>query len=198
MYHTLRYIIKNFILFFLNKKNNVNSFSFNIAFYAKIGKKTVIKEYTEIDNSCDIGKYGFIGRNCHITKTKIGNYCSLANNISIGQGEHDLKRISTSSLFYDYPYAQLTQEKCYIGHDVWIGVDAIILRGVTLGNGVVVGSNSVVTKNIPPYAVVVGSPAKIIKYRFDSKKIKNIESSKWWNYDFIKAKEIIQKLEMDK
>lgn len=190
-------IIKKILLFIKNKKRKVISRSHFISLKTIVGENTIIERDSEIDAHCVIGAYGYIGKNCYLTKVSIGNYCSIANNVSIGQGEHDLNQISTSSLFYDDAYKVLTKEDCVIGNDVWIGVDAVVFRGVRLGNGSVVGANSVVTKDVPPFAVVVGSPAKIIKYRFENKKIDKIEKSQWWNYDLVKAKQVIQKLEMD-
>ena len=85
-----------------------------------------------------------------------------------------------------------------IGHDVWVGSNSTVLGGVTIGNGAVVGAGAVVTKDVPPYAVVVGVPAKIIKYRFDDEKIASLEQMQWWNMsddelrqkrDFFKNKE---------
>jgi len=157
----------------------------------KILHDSTIMEGTVTDHATSIGSYCYIGRYCYLTKVSIGNYCSIANNVSIGQGQHALDDVSTSSLFYGNSYEDLTKEDCVIGNDVWIGVDSIILRGVEIGNGAVVGANSVVTKNVPPFAIVVGSPAKIIKYRFDDAKIQRIESSKWWMFKFKQAKEII-------
>lgn len=78
-----------------------------------------------------------------------------------------------------------------IGHDVWIGMRAIVLDGITVGNGAVIAANSVVTKDVPPYAIVAGIPARIIKYRFDGDKIDKLEDSKWWE---LNLKEIKQKI----
>jgi acetyltransferase-like isoleucine patch superfamily enzyme len=188
----MKQIIKYILLYI---KNNITCKSTLISLKTIIGHYTTIESNTQIDSQSHIGTNVYIGKNCYLTKAKIGNYCSIANNVSIGQGEHDLNRISTNSIFYDNPYEELTAKKCIIGNDVWIGVDSIILRDVTIGDGAVIGANSVVTKDIPPYAIAVGSPAKIIKYRFDNDKIKLIQDSKWWNYSVKEAKIIIEKLE---
>lgn len=166
-------------LIFSQRDNRI--FSYNVSLKSLNGSSIEVKEDTFIDSNSTIGSYSYIGRNCSISKSSIGRYCSIANNVSIGQGEHDLKEISTSSIFYHSPYDLLTSKSCKIEDDVWIGVDVIILRGVTIGTGAVVGANSVVTKDVPPFAVVVGSPAKLIKYRFDEDKITAILKSKWWN-----------------
>ena len=131
-----------------------------------------------------------------ITKTDVGNYCTIANDVYIGQGEHDYTQVALSGQLYDFnSYDKYTQKDCLIGNDVWIGVGVVVLRGVTIGDGVVIGANSVVTKDIPPFAIAVGSPAKVIKYRFNEEKIKKIQESKWWDYELDEAKKIVAKLE---
>ncbi len=187
--------VKLSYLRFINRKKELILNSSFINIKTNIDHNTTIMEGSVTDHLTEIGKYCYIGRYCYLTKVKIGNYCSIANNVSIGQGEHNLSKISTNSIFYENSFEELTKDDCEIGNDVWIGVDSIIKRGVKIGNGAVVGSNSVVTKNIPAYAIVVGSPAKIIKYRFDREKIGLIENSKWWELDFDKAKNEFKKLE---
>ncbi|MGX9519172.1 CatB-related O-acetyltransferase [Vibrio mediterranei] len=161
------------------------------------GEKIEVREGTYIDKFSTIGSYTYIGRSCTISKANIGNYCSIANNVSIGQGEHSLEKISTSSIFYKDAYNVLTANECTISHDVWIGVDAIILRGVMIGTGAVIGANSVVTKDVPPFAVVVGSPAKIIKYRFKEEKIETILKSRWWDAAPDIATKIFEEVELN-
>jgi virginiamycin A acetyltransferase len=175
-------------------QHNNRIFSHDVNFNALQGQDIEVREGTLIDSTSSIGSYSYIGRNCAITKSSVGRYCSIANNVSIGQGEHELNCISTSSVFYNAPYEELTSKECNVGDDVWIGVDAIILRGISIGIGAVIGANSVVTKDVPPFAVVVGCPAKIIKYRFESDKANSILESKWWNEDPEKAKNIFIEL----
>lgn len=142
-----------------------------------------------------IGDYSYVGYNTFITKAKIGRYCSIACNVSIGLGEHVVDNISTSSLFYDDSYSVLTAQDCIIGNDVWIGVDCIIRRGIEIGNGAIIGANSFVNINVPPFAVVAGSPAKIIKYRFSQEQIAKIEKSNWWKFGINEAKDIVSQLQ---
>lgn len=155
----------------------------------------IVGERTLISADSIIGKYTYIGRHCVITKSKIGRYCSIADNVTIGPGEHDIYKISTSSVFYEDPYSELTTQSCEIGNDVWIGVNSVIRRGVKIGNGVVIGANSFVNTDIPDFAVVVGNPAKVIKFRFELEKRNLISQSDWWTLVPEKAGEKFKKIE---
>lgn len=161
----------------------------------------IIKKYSEIQNidkNTTIGKYTYLGKNVYITKTTIGRYCSIANNVSIGMGEHIIEDISTNILFYQQnPYDILTQKPCTIKNDVWIGVDSIIRRGVTIGNGAIIGANSFVNRDIPDFAIACGNPARIIRYRFSKEVQKKILESAWWEKDLLQAQKIIQELKHD-
>ena len=152
---------------------------------------------THISPNSFIGDYSYVGFNCFITRASIGRYCSIANNVTIGSGEHDLTRVSTSSKFYENAYRKLTERDCLIGNDVWIGVDAIIRRGVKVGDGAIIGANSFVNKDVPDFAIVVGSPAKIIRYRFLEEERAIIIKSNWWNFEFEEANQIIKKIEAE-
>lgn len=133
-----------------------------------------------------------MGKNCSITKSKIGRYCLIGYNVSIGVSEYNLSKISSSALFYKKAYVRLTALEVIIGNDVWIGVDSIIKRGIKKGNGAVIGANSFVNKYFPNFAVVVGSPAKIINYRFEKEKTEFIGKSMWWDKLIDEAAEIIK------
>ena len=190
--------IKHILIFFYNLFLRRNVKSCKISTRVNLGKKVKIAEKVEIDENSKIGKYTYIGQYSSITSAKIGNYCSIASFVKIGHGEHDLTLISTNSIFYKNSFDALTIKDCVIGNDVWIGTDAIILRGVRIGNGAVIGANSLVNKDVPDFAIAVGSPAKIIKMRFNKNKIQQIINSAWWDYDLFKAKEILYKLKNDK
>lgn len=158
-------------------------------------KNSKIIPSASIDKFTKIGENTYVGDYSIITKSIIGRYCSIGPYVTIGLGEHDIYKISTSSDFYEENvFEELTKDKVVIGNDVWIGTKATILRGVSIGNGAVIGANSVVTKNVPDYAVVVGCPARIIKYRFSEEKINTINNSQWWKYDLETAKQIHNKI----
>lgn len=141
-----------------------------------------------------------IGENGYINNCKIGRFCSIASNCHIGLGSHPLNTVSTSPLFYDI-YAPLPinflpqnvsvkkapidniNKRIFIGNDVWLGYNVCIKEGITIGDGAVIGAKSLVTKDIPPYSVAVGSPAKVIKYRFSEEQIKKLLDIKWWDKD---------------
>ena len=149
---------------------------------------TIICKSSRVSKDSILGKYCYVGERSDITKSEIGHYVSIANNVSIGPGEHRLDRISTNSLFYSSPYQSLTEGHCRIESDAWIGVDSIVRRGVTIGLGAVVGANSFVNADVPNFAIVAGSPAKIIGYRFNEAHQKLIIDSKWWELDIEDAK----------
>lgn len=148
-----------------------------------------------IDSTSKVGSYTYIGCYSYITKSLLGRYCSIANNVSIGQGEHRLDRITTSSIFYEAPWEILTEGDCVIESDVWIGVDAVVLRGVKIGVGAVVAANAVVTKDVPPFAIVGGVPAKLIRFRFSEEKQKAILLSRWWEKERVEATALLRRLE---
>jgi acetyltransferase-like isoleucine patch superfamily enzyme len=125
-------------------------------------------------------------------KVYVGNFCSIAGEIEIFVGgDHRVDWISTYPFMafdYCWPNARgilghpKTKGDVIIGNDVWIGHKAFILSGVTIGDGAVVGAKAVVTKNVPPYAIVAGNPARIVKYRFDEDTIAKLLTIAWWNW----------------
>lgn len=119
----------------------------------------------------------------------IGNYCSIAHNVSfLINLDHNYSYVSTYpidkiSSSWKHECFELNKGQIIIGNDVWIGRNATILDGVCIGNGAIVAANSVVTKNVPPYAIVAGNPAKIVKYRFSEEIIHKLNTIKWWYWD---------------
>ncbi len=141
---------------------------------------------------CEIAPYTYIGLNCVLNSVEIGAYSSIASGVQIGGMEHAYWDLSTSCHLTD---KSIEGNTTHIGHDVWIGADSIIRQGITIGDGAVVGANSFVNKDVPPYAIVVGSPAKIIKYRFEEQTIAELQKSHYWNYPPPEAKIILQELQ---
>ena len=160
----------------------------------KLGRKVFIRKGCKIQKGVEIGDFTSINENTQIDSNckSIGKFCSISHGVKIGMGPHPLHFISTSTVFYE-PYRGFVKKQLYnefedkgytvIGNDVLIGANAIILAGVKVGDGAVIGAGSVVTKDVPPYAIVAGNPAKIIKYRFSKETIDKLLKLKWWDMD---------------
>ncbi|MFQ6739188.1 MAG: CatB-related O-acetyltransferase [Alphaproteobacteria bacterium] len=160
----------------------------------KINRKKTLKDFfASINNlNCQVGKNSYCDKTVFVAsnKTVIGNYCSIAGDVIIGAGDHPLSFLSTSPFFYlkflgwvDQDQWITKTEPCHIGNDVWIGDRVFIKAGVKVGNGAVLAAGAVVVKDVPPYAIVGGVPAKIIRYRFTEKQIEDLEKLKWWDLD---------------
>ncbi len=125
-----------------------------------------------------VGKYSFIGSYSDVNYAVIGNYTCIANGVVIGGMEHPYWDLCMSpKLSGEYIYGKTTT----IGNDVGIATGCIIKQGVTIGDGAVIGANSFVTKDVPPYAIVFGTPATIHKYRFTEDIINKISKSEYWH-----------------
>lgn len=147
-----------------------------------------------------IGRYSYLGYDCEVINTVIGSFCSLASGIHIGLAEHPTDWVSTSPVFQAVKNSSIQKRfahialpekgRTIIGHDVWIGTNAIVKKGVHVGTGAVIASGAVVTKDVEPYAIVGGCPAKVIRYRFSEDIIELLMTSEWWNLDDVKLEEI--------
>lgn len=163
----------------------------NILVNTKIGKNVKLYPIYRIANS-EIGDYTYVSDHCLISDTKIGKFCSVGPNAIFGWGIHPTSGISTSPMFYSlYRQNGMTlssenkiqeRKEIVIGNDVFIGMNVSILDGVTIGDGAIIGAGAIVSKDIPPYAIAVGSPIRVIKYRFDEDVIKKLLKIKWWDW----------------
>lgn len=139
-----------------------------------------------------INKHSFCGYDCTLINCTVGSFCSISNRVTIGGVAHPMHFVSTSPVFLSHKdsvkakfakFDFLPKEMTLIGSDVWIGEGSFIKAGVKVGVGAVIGMGSIVTKDVPDYAIVAGNPARIIRYRFDQDTIKGLLSSKWWELD---------------
>lgn len=184
--------IINYII--IKSKNPTVQFQNNvIAKKTNFGKRVTLYNNIQLHH-CSIGDFTYISDRSLFAYTTIGKFCSIAPGVMCGMGNHPVnKYVSTHPMFYSANHlAQISlADKSYyseyepveVGNDVWIGANAIIKGGVKIGDGAIVGAGAVVTKDIPPFAIVGGVPARVIKYRFDKAEIDYLLGYKWWDKD---------------
>lgn len=147
-----------------------------------------------------VDDYSYISRNSYVKNTDIGKFCSIGPNFCCGLGIHPTNGVSTSPMFYStlkqngFSLTEVNKvvesKRIIIENDVFIGANVTVLDGVKIGNGAIIGAGAVVTKDIPPYAIVVGVPARIVKYRFENDQIEQLQKVEWWNFEETKLREI--------
>ncbi|WP_305777731.1 CatB-related O-acetyltransferase [Mucilaginibacter sp. L196] len=193
--------IKDFF-FKKNKKETLSN--------KRIGERVVmsnsfIDENTSVGNDCflhnvTIGSFSYLSSNVSIMNTKIGSFCSIGPGVYICLGRHPSDTfVSTSPVFFS-PLKQcgttFSNESYFkemgntvIGNDVWIGANSVVMDDINIGDGAIVGAGSIVTRDVPPYSIVVGAPAKVIKYRFTQDEIDFLMNFRWWekDHEWVKA-----------
>ena len=160
--------------------------------YSHVSRKARVWDRCKLFHS-SIGAYSYIGKDARLIYAHVGKFCCLGGDGAYGMGNHSLNYISTSSVFtskrngtgitWTNGSSFDEYKEILIGNDVWIGTRVLIMGGIKIGNGAVIAAGAVVTKDVPPYAIVGGVPARIIKYRFSKEIIEKLEASQWWNLD---------------
>ncbi len=189
MIQWLRWSLTTFILYLKNK-------NIEIEYPSKI-INCKFKGFNKVYSNCylsnvELGLHSYVSTNCNIQNTKIGNYCSIGPNVTIAPGKHPAHIFpSTHPVFYSLKkqngYTFVKNQKfdetqnVVIENDVWIGVNAVLLDGVHIANGAIVAAGALVTKDVTPYTIVAGVPAKMIKKRFETDVIENYLTQQWWN-----------------
>ena len=138
-----------------------------------------------------IGDYSYIAKDSSISHCTIGKFCSIGPHFCCGLGIHPTAGVSTAPMFYSTAkqngVSLCSEDKMQeflpttIGNDVFIGANVTVLDGVNIGDGAVIGAGAVVTKDIPPYGIAVGVPAKVVKYRFEDSVVQRLRQKEWWN-----------------
>jgi phosphonate metabolism protein (transferase hexapeptide repeat family) len=164
--------------------------------YADIGERVILRDVM-------VGDFTYFERNGEGIYAEIGKFCSIAANVRINALEHPMERLTTHKLSYRpneyFRYlgvdgefrARRQAKRVVIGNDVWIGHGAVITPGVTVGHGAVIGANAVVTRDVAPYTVVGGVPAKLIRKRFDDAIIERLLKLNWWDWPVEKLFEAV-------
>lgn len=180
-------------------KHYVSKFMFK----PKLGRHVTLYGWPTFSENVEIGDYSFINDNNFLRNVSIGRFCSIAEGLQVGLLEHPYTNFS-SFVFSERPspikkyFADqevLGVKHTKIGNDVWIGANVTIKSGVTIGDGAVIGSKSMVTKDVPSFAIFAGCPAEIIKYRFSEEKIIILQSIKWWDWEPSKIYACMDQLE---
>lgn len=156
-------------------------------------KNSTLQDYVRIGmfssiNKSKFGRYTYVGRNSVVVRANIGAFTSISWNVTIGAAEHKFDIVTTHNMMYDKFQGFIGNRGFYdphkgdvlIGNDVWIGANVVIKRRINIGDGAVIGAGAVVTKDIPNYAIAVGVPARVVRYRFSKETIKELKKLKWW------------------
>ncbi len=163
----------------------------NIIFEAHAKLRYVNVELPDPEIPLKMGAYSYVRSNSRILHVReIGRFCSIGRDVTLGETprNHPVDWVSTSlSVSHQYkPALHLAS----IGHDVWIGHGAVVMAGIKVGHGAIIARNAVVTKNVEPYQIVGGNPAKPIRYRFDEATREALLQSQWWLYDQAQLREL--------
>ncbi|WP_455476677.1 DapH/DapD/GlmU-related protein [Bartonella sp. B41] len=155
--------------------------------YVKVNERVILRDVT-------VGDFSYFERNSEAIYSDIGRFCSIASYVCLNALRHPVERLSTHKVTYRpneyFRYIELDhsfrEDRCanrvVVGHDVWIGRGAVVLPGIKIGHGAIIGANAVITKDVEPYAIVAGVPAKLLRMRFSDNVIQILLDMAWWNW----------------
>jgi acetyltransferase-like isoleucine patch superfamily enzyme len=153
-----------------------------------------------------IGAFSYVCGGSVVANARVGRYCSISEGVQIGMTQHPADWLTTSPISYVPDFMNFERHfvdampewrrglslqdydmrpETLIGNDVWIGTNVYIKDGVTIGDGAIIGAHTVVTRDVPPYAIVVGNPGRILRYRFDDAMIERLIALRWWDYPIL-------------
>ena len=146
-----------------------------------LGHNVRIAAGVEIGHDVRIGDSSYVNNGSVICTADIGKFCSIGYYCHIGAQQHALDGLSTSPALLGLGVADVAAARVFVGNDVWVGTHAVIIPAVSIGDGAVIGAGAVVTRDVPPYGIAVGVPARTIRYRFPQPVIDRLLESEWWN-----------------
>lgn len=163
-------------------------------------RRSSLGGWTDIGPHCSvsestIGDYSYLASHVNMIWTDVGRFTSIAAQTRINPGNHPTWRVTQHHCTYrrkQYGFGETEDvdffgwraaHRCSIGHDVWLGHGVVVIAGRNIGTGAVVGAGAVVTKDIPPYAIAVGVPARVVKYRFPPDVVDQLLALAWWEWD---------------
>ncbi|MFT8245253.1 chloramphenicol acetyltransferase [Roseomonas sp. BN140053] len=163
--------------------------------YCEVGPRTKVAESS-------FGDYSYVGNDSDIIYSTLGRFCSIAAQVRINPGNHPLERVALNHFTYRSSAYGLGDDDLgffdwrrdhhvTLGHDVWIGHGVVVLPGVTIGNGAAIGAGSVVTKPVPDFAIAVGVPARVLRFRFAPEQIAALNRIAWWNWPHDRLREAL-------
>ncbi len=194
----LRWVFNKNIFLFKNKKKNIKIDYLSHITNSTMANNTTIYQRVRL-HKVSLDSFSYVSNHTTIIGAKIGKFCCIGPNCRIGLGVHPTENfVSTHPIFFStqsHVGVTFTDknfihefEDITIGNDVWIGANVLIKDGVTIGDGAIIGAGSMVTKDVNPYAIVAGNPAKLLRYRFLKEQINYLLDLKWWNKDIDEIK----------
>ena len=161
--------------------------------FCEVGARTNIAETV-------FGDYSYVGNDSDIIYSTLGRFCSIAAHVRINPGNHPLERVALNHFTYrsaayglgddDAAFFQWRRDHhVTLGHDVWIGHGVVVLPGISIGNGAAIGAGAVVTKDVPPFAIITGIPGRVLRYRFEPEIIAALERIAWWDWPHERLRE---------
>ena len=155
---------------------------------AVLGDGCSLSRLVELGPGVTIGDWSYINSGTIVASGRIGRFCSIGSYSQIGMADHPIEFLSTSPLLYgprnvfgDGSHWEHYGAPPEVGSDVWIGAQVFVRQGVTVGHGAVIGAGSIVVKDIPPYAIAAGAPARVLRYRFSPATVERLLDQRWWN-----------------
>ena len=198
--HIILEMIKYILGFIRNLFNPAVSLFCLIDHRSHVSRKAKVYRGKKVYHS-SLGDYSYLGGGSSLVYARVGKFCSIAGDVKIGMGTHTLHYLSTSPIFtekhngtgaswvdsvVDNPFLPVV-----VGNDVWIGERAMVLGGVTVGDGAIIGAGAIVTKDVPPFSIVAGVPARVIRDRFPESVKEAVLETGWWDLPEEELKENI-------